>query len=240
MLIKTRGIVLRVVKYGETSIITDIYTEERGLQTYIINGVRTAKARIHPSLMQLGTMVSLVAHSRDNRSMNYVKEAQADYVYMSIPFQILKSSVALFMVELIQKTVKEAESNPMLFQFLTDTFQYLDTMTEAVTNIHLCFMVQLSGHLGFQPSNSDDDEAVYFDLQAGQFMCEDPLHQHSVSKEYAPLMKQLIDTPITASHTLLLKGSERRYLLSKLVDYYRLHIENFQELNSIAVLQEVL
>ena len=40
---KTKGIVLRVIKYGETSIIATLFTELFGVQTYLVNGIRTSK-----------------------------------------------------------------------------------------------------------------------------------------------------------------------------------------------------
>ena len=45
---KTKGIVLRTVKYGETSVIVTILTELFGLQSYLINGVRSSSRRVPP------------------------------------------------------------------------------------------------------------------------------------------------------------------------------------------------
>ena len=118
MLIKTRGIIFRAVKYSETSIIADIYTEEKGLRSYIISGVRSKKAKVKASVLQVMTLVDMVAYHRDNKELNRIKEIKAAYVYRSIPFDIVKGAVGLFMIELARKTIKEAEENPGLFNFL--------------------------------------------------------------------------------------------------------------------------
>jgi DNA repair protein RecO (recombination protein O) len=238
MLVKTKGIVLRAIKYGETSIITDIYTLERGLQTFIVSGVRTSKSRIHASLLQLGTIVELVAYIREETKMNRVKEVHAAMVYTTIPFKILKSSVALFMVELAQKTVKESESNPSLFEFLATSFYHLDTTTESVLNLPIAFMVHLSEYLGFQPTTNERPN--FFDLKDGQFFAEEPLHQYFLNPIYSQLLIQFLETDLENVHLIEINGADRRYLLMRLCDYYRMHATNFQIPNTIAVLQEVL
>ena len=238
MLVETKGIVLRTIKYGETSVITDIYTLERGLQTFIVSGVRTAKSRTHASLLQLGTIVELVAYVREETKMNRVKEIHAAMVYTTIPFKILKSSVALFMVELTQKTVKESESNPSLFEFLVRSFYYLDTTTESVLNLPISFMVQLSEYLGFQPT--ENEQPNFFDLKEGQFFTEEPLHQYFLSPIHSQLLIKFLETDLQNAHLIEISGADRRFLLMRMCDYYRMHATNFQSLNTIAVLQEVL
>ena len=117
MLIKTRGIVFRAVKYSETSFILDIYTEEKGLRTYIVSGVRQKNARVKPSLLQLMTLVEMVVYHRDDKSMTRIKEIKAAHIYHSIPFDIRKGAIGMFMIEVARKTIRESEENRALFQF---------------------------------------------------------------------------------------------------------------------------
>ena len=118
MQIKTRGIVLRSMKYSETSIIADIYTEERGMRSYIISGVRSKKAKIKASQLQIMSLVDMVAYDRQEKGLNRVRELRAAYVFQSLPFDVRKSAVGLFMAELARKTVREPEENKRLFNFL--------------------------------------------------------------------------------------------------------------------------
>ena len=162
MLIKTRGIIFRSIKYSETSIITDIYTEEKGLRSFIISGVRSKKAKVSASLLQVMTLVDLVAYFREDKDLHRIKEINVEYVYISLPFDIVKGAVGLFMVELARKTIKESEENHKLFTFLFEAFRLLDTTENPVSNFHLSFMVELSGFLGFMPSGEYSEKSPFF------------------------------------------------------------------------------
>ena len=118
MLIKTRGIIFKAIKYSETSLIVDIYTEEKGLRKYIISGVRSKKGQGKASLLQVMSMVDLVVYEREDKELNRIKEIKAGHVFQGIPFDLSKGVIGLFMAELARKTIKEATSNPELFQFL--------------------------------------------------------------------------------------------------------------------------
>ena len=142
MLIKTRGIILRSMKYGETSIIADVFTEQKGLRSYIISGVRSAKARHSAGLLQIMSLVDMVAYHRDDKDLNRIKEIKAAYLYQNLPFNMVKSAVGQFMAELAQKTLHEPEQNQTLFDFLFHAFQSLDESTDPVGNYHLQFMLQ--------------------------------------------------------------------------------------------------
>ena len=118
----TKGIVLRTVKYGETSLIASIYTELFGLQSYLVNGVRTSskKGPGKASLFQSGAMLELVVYHNDLKNLQRIKEFKWGYLYRHIFADILKNSVALFMVELLSKTIKQPEQNADLFYFVED------------------------------------------------------------------------------------------------------------------------
>ncbi|MEM6967074.1 MAG: DNA repair protein RecO [Bacteroidota bacterium] len=122
MLIKTRGIIFRSIKYSETSIISDIFTEQKGLRTYIISGVRKKNARVSASLLQVMSLVDLVVYHRDDKDMTRIKEIKAAHIYQSLPFDIVKSSVGQFMLELTRKAIREPEENEPLFNFVFQSF----------------------------------------------------------------------------------------------------------------------
>ena len=122
-MLATRGIIFRVVKYGETSIICDIYTEAIGLKSYIINGVRKKKSRYPASLFQPMYLVDFVAYDNPKRSLNRIKEISSEYVYQSLPFDIAKSAIGIFAIEVIRKSIKEEEANVPLFEFIRSFFQ---------------------------------------------------------------------------------------------------------------------
>ncbi|MEM9822194.1 MAG: DNA repair protein RecO [Bacteroidota bacterium] len=239
-LIKTRGIIFRSTKYSETSIITDIYTEEKGLRTYIIGGVRTKRAKFSASLLQLMSLVDMVAYHRDDREMSRIKELKAAKVYQSIPFNVVKGAIGMFMIELARKVIREHEENTALFKFLFDSFAYLDDTHQAIANLHLSFILQLTAFLGFMPNGQYSQETPFFDMQEGMFCLEAPNHLHFLKEEMSQFLSQFLHCNREQCHEIILQRQQRQQLLAELLIFYRLHIENMTALNAHLILQEVL
>lgn len=235
MLIKTRGIIFKVIKYSETSLIMDIYTEEKGLQKYIISGVRNKRSKVKTGLLQVATLVDMVAYFRDNNSMNRIKEIKAAQIYQSIPFDLMKGTISLFMIELAQKTIKEEESNPDLFNFLFSQFASLDELENIDPNFHLYYMIDLSGYLGFFPGGNWSEMTPWLNMKDGNFTQEEPLHQYAFDKKLSKQVDFLM-----RGEAVKLTRLERQKIVQKLIDYYRIHIESFNGLNTHAILKEVL
>lgn len=240
MLIKTRGIILRSIKYSETSVIIDVYTEAKGLQSYIVSGVRSKKAKTKIGLLQLMSLIDIVAYFREGRDLNRIKELHAAYVYQQLPFDIHRGAVGLFITELIQKTIREREEHQALFDFLLDTYQYLDTTPHPVANFHLHFMLELSTFLGFMPGGIADEQTPYFDLKEGYFTEDIGDHPHFLNKALAQHLSGLLQCTIRDCHTVKIPKQERKQLLEELINYYKHHIENFPNINAHLILAEVL
>ena len=240
MLIKTRGIIFRTKKYSETSVIADIYTEAKGLRSYLVSGVRTKKAKVNASLMQVLSLVDLVVYHRDDKDLTRIKEIKAAHVFTSIPFVIQKGAVGLFMAEIARKTIRESEQNIPLFNFLYDTILHLDAFEESIANAHLYFMVHLCSFLGFMPSGQIEEGTPYFDLEEGCFYENQPLHAKFLNEQLSALLSQLLQMPRNNIHTLKMDRQQRKELLSGLLDFYGIHIENFPTIHAHEVLEVVL
>ena len=239
MLLKTRGIVFRAIKYSETSLIVDIYTEARGLRKYIISGVRKARSSVSAGLFQVMSLVEIVAYEREGKDLNRLKEIRPAYIFTTIPFDLRKGAVGLFMAEIARKTIREAEENQPLFEFFFTSFQYLDQTTHPVGNLHLHFMLELTTFLGFTPGGDFSPETAYFDLQEGTFVTETGSHPHFLDVSLANILYQLLESNLANCHEVKIGREERRKLLQSLLDYYRLHMESFPEINAHLILQEV-
>ncbi len=238
MIIQTRGIILRTVKYSETSIIADIYTEGVGLRSYIISGVRTQRSKVAMGLLQVMSLVDIVAYDAPGK-LNRIKEIQAAHVYTSLPFDIRKSSIGLFMAEVSRRTIRESEENAELFAFLFDIFQYLDETTERFTNLHLSFLLELSGHLGFCPHEGDYTERSVFDLKSGIFTHNTIGHSYFLNENLTKILRGLLSTSWTQSHVVTINHEERRQLIGELLKFYQFHLDNFPDINSFKIFQEI-
>lgn len=242
MLLKTRGIVFRTVKYGETSVIADIFTEEKGLHTFIAGSVRTAKARMPYSLFQPMTAVDMVSYFREDAgALNRLKELRAAEVWSHIPFDIRHGAVALFMAEICRKSIQEAEENRELFDFLLGNLRWLDTTPHPIANLHLHFLLALSGFLGFQPQTDfPENTELFFDLKEGTFHPVPPLQPLYLEPEQTAQLIALLHTPLERCHEVILNRAERKSLLQKLLQFYQLHVPGFSEINTPEVLEMVM
>lgn len=239
MLIKTKGIVFRTKKYSETSVIVDVFTEAKGLRSYIISGVRKPRARVSAGLLQVLSLVDIVAYHRDDKDLTRLKEVKAFHAYRSIPFDIRKGAVGLFLIEIARNTIQGHEEHPALFDFLVENLIYLDKTT-SFSNLHLHFLLALSGHLGFLPGGTFSPATPVFDLQEGVFEAAVSSHPYWLPERLSRLVSELLAAPKEKNGEVKMNREERRQLLGHLLDYYRLHIDSFPEVHSHQVLEEVL
>ncbi|GAO41804.1 DNA repair protein RecO [Flavihumibacter petaseus] len=243
-LFPTKGIVLRSVKYGETSVIVAIFTERFGLQSYIVNGIRTATKKTGPkgNPFQPAALLDLVVYHQDQKNIHRIKEYHWDTIYAHLYSDIFKASVATFMVELLQKCLTQPEENEPLFAFMEDALQQLDKTTPAVVaNYPVFFAIHLANFFGFRIADARGEGAFYLDLEEGVFTREQPAHQRFLDPAPAAVISQLLKVMQPSElEAILLTGQQRRQLLQALEAYYALHLPGFGNLRSLPVLQEVL
>lgn len=244
MIHKTKGIVLRTVKYGETSVIVSIYTELFGIQSYIVNAVRKSSAKGHgkANLFQPSSILDLVVYQNDLHNLQRLKEFKWGYLYETVLFDIRKNAVALFMVELLQKTIKQPEPNAELYYFIEDAFTHLDKSNETiVANYPLFFALHLTFFFGFRISDNYSEQNNILDLQEGNFINGHPPHNYYLEGQLSYITSQLLKVrqPYELDQ-LRLNAEMRRALLQAYQDFYALHIADFGTMRSVPVLQEIL
>lgn len=240
-MLKSRGIVFRTIKYGETSVIADIYTEEKGLHTFIAGGVRSARSRMSFGLFQPMSVVDLVSYFKeDTKALHRIKELRASEVYSALPFDVKRGAIALFMAEICRKSIQEACENQGLFDFLLENLCWLDTTPHPLANLHLHFLAGLSAWLGFQPSDPEAGEAVYLDLKEGVYSETPPLHQQYLTPEQSSQFRALIQTPLAHCHELPLARAARKALLQKLLIFYQFHLPEFSDVHTPDILEMVM
>jgi DNA repair protein RecO (recombination protein O) len=240
---KTKGIVLRTVKYGETSLVVTIYTELFGVQSYLVNGVRTSsrKGPGKANLFQPAAILDLVVYHNELKNLQRIREFKWDVLYQQIFFNVLKNSVALFMVELLQKCLREPEPNPGLFYFIEDAFLHLDAgESRVLANFPLFFILHLAGFFGLRIDDSYNERFPFFDLVEGQFVAEHPQHPHVLEGNYSYITAQLLRARQPAElQELALNQETRRILLQAYLTFYAVHVPDFGEMRTLAILQTV-
>ena len=240
---KTKGIVLRTVKYGETSIVATIFTELFGVQTYMINGVRsTKKTSAKANYFQSGAILDLIVYHNEQRNMQRIKEFKWDYLYQQVFSDVIKNNIALYFAEIVYKCLKQPEQSSDLFYFFEDVLMKLDSANKTVTaNFPLYFALHLPHFFGFKINDNFDEQHIYLDLQEGNFVMDQPVHSNFIEGEAAKLTSQILRVmqPYELEE-FKLNSITRRKLLLQYQNYYALHIQDFGQLKTLAVLHEVL
>ena len=220
MIFKTRGIVFRFTKFRETSIIVTIFTEQFGLQSYIVNGVRSKSAKNRIALYQPLTLLSLVVYHREHANLERIREISCLHPYRTLTADIRKSALAMFITELLNKTVRDESHAGEIFQFLFESLVALDQEQQGYENFHLIFMLKLARYLGF-----------------GVFTLNEVLGARSADPDTERILSDLLHAEYTTP--LRISNSQRRLLLDLLLKFYAEHMEHLGEIKSVQVLREL-
>lgn len=240
MLHHTRGIVFHTSRYSDTSAIVKIYTEDFGIQSYLVKGLYSRKSRVRSALFGHLSVVDMVVERKEHKSLHFIKEVTVSMPMHGLQNHIAKSAIVLFVNELLYKCVKEEECNRPLFGFIVSSLQILDHTQASVQAFHLLFMLKLTRYLGFEPRLSKTDAGSYFDMEEGFFLDTEPLHRYFIAGEPARALEELQMMEFSDLESYKINRVVRDELLENLLDFYRLNIPEMGELKSLKVLQELL
>jgi DNA repair protein RecO (recombination protein O) len=240
MLHKTRGIVLKTTFYGDTSVVAQIFTEKFGIQSYLINGVRKAKAKVNMNMLQPLHLMEMVVYHKANSNLQRTKELRPSPIFRSIPYNIIKSTIVMFLNEVLYKSIRQQNTDEQLFNFIYNGISWFDETEGTSVNFHLAFLLKLTRFLGFAPSTQTKSDESFFDLQEGAFSSLPPVHPYFIDKEDAALFISFFSTPFDKLDEILLSNANRRAILDKILVFYTLHTASFGDIKSHQVLEDVL
>jgi len=240
MLFKTSGILLHSVKYSDTSLIVKIFSSDFGLKSYIVNASRNKKSKIKASLFQPLALVEIIVSNTEKAKLERISEINIITPYTNIPYNIIKSTITLFLNEILYRAIKEQQNDINLFEFIKNSLLLLDLKQENCSNFHVFFMIQLSRYLGFFPEGSYSISSSIFDLQEGRFINHIPNHPFYLNEMLSNLFYQFINSEYNSIHNLKLDNMQRKALLKALIKFYQLHIASFGEIKSFEILEEII
>lgn len=234
---KARGIVLHALKYSDTSLIVHLLTDTRGRQSYMVQGIRHKKGS---KLALFQPMFALEFEGLDSSrgQMHRFREVQNGLVLQRIPFDVHRSTIALFMAEVLYRLVKESEPDERLFDFVWESIGALDEMEEGVANFHLWFLVNLSRLLGFFPGNPYR-QGDWFDVREGLYSATNPSHESALDPERARLLNDFIECDVRCLAEIGLNRGQRSSFLEALLVYYGYHLDAIHAVRSLNILKEV-
>ncbi len=240
MLHTVKAIVFRVTKYNESSLVVKVYTNLFGIRTYMVRGIRRRKGGVSMALFQPLSLLEMQVYERHNKDIQYIKEVKPAYHYTSIPLQIEKSSLLVFLNEVVYKSVKEEVGNETLFRFLYDSFVDLDTTEAPSAHFHIRFMLQLSQYLGFFPDNNYTDTCPFFDMAEGVFVNMLPPEKQTIVPPLSLLFSELINAVSVGKPFPSMAKPQRQTLLHKCIAFYSFHVPQFRDIKSLEVLETVM
>jgi DNA repair protein RecO (recombination protein O) len=240
MLEKASGILLHTTNYSDSSVIVKVYSSRFGLQSYMVSGVHGKRTKNKASVLQPMNIVEFIATGGEKSKMKRITEIGLLHPYTSIPYDITKSTIVMFLNELLFRSLKDDEPNGDLFEYLKNALLILDLRPEGYSNFHLCFALQLSRFLGFYPRGNYSPDHTWFDLRDGTFVASRPSHALCMENEDSRLFDLLLHTNFEDMDQLNISRGQRKKLLRNIVFFYRLHIPSFGEMRSTEVLEEII
>ena len=240
MMQSTKGIVLRQMKYKETGVIVWIYTQNFGLKSFFIQGVRTKKSKRKANLFQPLSLLEMQVTNKAAKDTFTMGSVSIIPDCLSIQQDIGKTSIALFLADVQYKCIKEEEANPELFGFLWDTVLNLAKDEGSIVNYHLLFMLSFSKYLGFYPNIQGVQEGSYFDKREGVFSMDQPPHPDFMPPKLSDQLIMLLGMQFPDSGLHQGRVIDRVGLLDHLLAFYQIHIPNMDSINSHQILRTVL
>lgn len=237
---KDRGVVLHQLKYSEDSLIVDVFTEENGAMSFWVKVSRANRNRVLSSLLSPLNFVDILYENRPGKSIQRIVEMNTCHPCCSIPFHPLKATIVLFLQEFLYYTLRKEATNKPLFSYMEHAIQWLDESEKQFTNFHLMFLLNMTRFLGFLPNLEGFRQGCVFDLQEGHFSSSVPFHKCYLDAEESFWVKDFMRMNTRTMAHFHLNREQLSRVLYILNEYYRLHVPEFPELKSVAVLQEVL
>ncbi len=228
MLHHTKGIVFGYIKYSETSIIVRVFTEAFGMQSYIVNGVRSARSKGKIALYQPLTLLEMVVYHKATKDLQRISESKCALPFTSIPFNPIKSGISMFLTEVLGKTLRQESENREFFQFLFNAISIFDHLETNLENFHLQTLLKSTAYLGFKPESEKD-----FDHQ----LIEKGMSSRLSSADYQ-LMIVLLEKKL--GEHIPMQNQNRREILMHIIRYYQIHVDSLSEIKSLEILKEVL
>lgn len=224
--------------YAENSVVVQVFTEELGLQSYLVHGAKKPRAKIHRNMLQPLHTLDMVVYHKNTGALQRIKEAQQAPALQQIPIDIFKSSVVMFLNEVLYKVLKHQQPDKQLFHFIYQSILWLDHTDTPIANFHLCFLMKLSKFLGFLPT-ATAEKRPYFDLMDGVFTHTLPPHSYVLHEPHTSILHAILSSSYEDCYQYNMRREDRIYMLEQIINFYRLHTNHFGQINSTEILSEI-
>lgn len=237
MQVKTRAIVVSAIRYAEADLIVKMYTEHKGLVSYMVKGVlKSKKGKFRGAFFQTGLFLEVDAIHKPKNNLHILKEVKPLIHFKSLHSNIIKSSTLTFLLEIINQVLIDEAPDEDLFNFFYNSFLWLDD-NENIALFHIVFLIKLTSFLGCYPDESNMNFPA-FDLESATFV---PYSNNIelLSNELLTNFKLLLGTEFDELKTISIVKSQRKDLLQMVLKYYSYHVAGYREPKSLLVLEQL-
>jgi DNA repair protein RecO (recombination protein O) len=239
MLSKTRGIVLHTIRYNDTYNIVHLYTEAFGRTACRVAHRRGGKTKTPPALFMPLSVIDLEMDYQPAKEIQRLYEARVCYPLHDIGRHPVKNGIVLFLSEILYRVARAKEADPHLFHYLFNAIHWLETAEQGVANFHLVFLMHLVRYLGVYPNTESYRPDCFFDLLNGAFTAHPPEHSHYLSRDESIVFARLLRMNYGNMALYAFSHTERQNIIRRMLEYYRLHLSDFPEIKSLAVMQQL-
>ncbi|MBQ5451673.1 MAG: recombination protein O N-terminal domain-containing protein [Bacteroidales bacterium] len=238
MIQKTRAIILQYSKYGDNKLILNTFSEDFGRLSFALKLPEGKnKANVLPYCQPL--FQNEIEYRGSNSAVKNIKSISPAVNYATIPKNTAKMSVAMFLSEVLLKTLTYSEANKELYGFISTSLLLLDDKDYKGRNFHLKFLMQLSKYVGFFPFNRYSQQTPCFDIAKSKFCQDIAGSPHFIREPYSKIFSDILDNDILSCEEIPLNGAARSFLLEKILDYYRYRFDSLHDIRSLEILQAV-
>ncbi|MDR0419971.1 MAG: DNA repair protein RecO [Prevotellaceae bacterium] len=238
MIYKIKAIILHTIKHTDSSLIVYAYTDRFGKQTYIINCSHSQKNKNRITLFQPLFLLNLEAYNKQTSNIQRIKECKFAEPLRTIPFDVKKASIAMFIAEVLYKIIREEEPNEKMFDFIYNSILIFDKIDMGAENFHLHFLANLSKYIGFYPKDIYDANG-FFDIKNGCITPLQPKHTLYFDITNTKILQQLLKIQVSNICQIELNRTQRKDFLKVMLDFYNYHFEKLSPINSLKVFIEL-
>jgi DNA repair protein RecO (recombination protein O) len=216
-----------------------MYTEIFGRTSYMISNTHGKRSKVSRALLQPLSILEMEVEHLNNRDLQRIKEAGTACTFTQLQCNPYKNATTLFLSEVLYRVIQEKEANQPLFNYLYRSIRWLDALEEGIGNFHLTFLIQLSAYLGIHPNGNSFRSGYFFDLLNGIFTEKAPEHNYYLNEEDSMVFERLLRIRFENMALYAFSRQERTHILRHIIQYYKLHLSDFPEIKSLAVMQSL-
>lgn len=239
MLAKSKVIVLKTLKYSESSLIIKAYSEKYGAISFLAKGIRKSGKSKKAAFFSPLSILNIDFDYKENRDLHFFKDADIHIPLHSLQSNTSKLAISLFLSEFLYKALKEEEANHNLYEFIEKGILHFNELENSFINFHLLFLVKISKYLGFEPRPIENKNQLYFNIEKGIFQDFYSTQDLCLHPEESNNLNTLLTSNMGDISLIKFTYTERKELLNSIMKFYEAHFPELGKIESLYILETV-